>query len=122
MKKLYALNEWGIHISQADIASGLITAEQIAKAGGMLINPIAGEIYFCFNDCGDRILNCVVAEEPFWLVPVLQPGLFRAPYDDVRDIEYELDGVFPAELLEKQTIRERLCRANVVDEQEDGHG
>ena len=116
MKKLYALNDWGIHISQEEVDAGLITADEVVEAGGMQVNPIAGEIYY------DGSGEYVIAQKPFWFIPIQQPGLYEAPYEGVEDIEAELDGLLPAALLAKCPICDRLCRANVVDEQEDGNG
>lgn len=114
MKKLFAMNDWGIHISQAEVDVGLVTVEQIKEAGGMLVNPIAGDIYF------DESGNHEIPQAPFWFVPVQQPGLYEAPYEVIEDIEAELEGALPDALLARGLICERLCRANVVDEQEDG--
>lgn len=116
MKKLYALNDWGIHIGQGEVASGLVTTDEIVEAGGMQINPVAGEVYY------DGSGEYVIPQMPFWFIPIQQPGLFEAPYEGIEDIEAELTDLLPDALLAKCPIRDRLCRANVVDEQEDGHG
>lgn len=107
MKNLHAMNDWGIYVPHQEVLNGTLDRAKLEEAGYQLIHPIAGCVYM------DNSGEYLESNEPFWFLPIEQPGLFDSFYEDMEDIVAEVEPLYP-EVFEHVLVNDRLCRANVV--------
>lgn len=115
MGEMYAVCSCGIVVPHEEVLSGALGQDKLEKAGYRLLNPCAGEL--CFYTA----TNSVSADKPFWFLPVSYSGPFLSCDFNIPEIEAEVVHRCP-EVFTTHSVSQRLCRVNIVHEQEDGHG
>lgn len=107
MNKFYAVNDWGLVV---DEIPENYTEEQFKDAGFVRINPVPDANNSIYYDASGE---WTTPRAPFWFLPIEQPGLYEAPYNDSDDIQHELWSVFPA-FAEEFDCEPLLAKVNVV--------
>ena len=108
--KMNAMKDWGIIILNEDVVAGKVSKEELESADFTLVQPVAGTGYIYQDSTGEYI---DVDDQPFWFLPIQQPGLFDAPYEDIQDIKREVASVAPW-FDEQWDVEDQLCLINCV--------